>query len=930
MSFWPFSNSLSNSNQLHRYLDSIQDPGSIDADDFLKDPILVHELLNGLHNLKDNGNASSYPFLHQQEVPSNVSTSETSSVSREFSGSIKDIREKKLIEIFVQPQVLHKLLDYVVNSVDFFDRMKKRESEREASPEYRDAIGSETLLSEFDRTSGAEGIEVEEAENLENDSERNEEEERADDHMLRVIQAAAEILSSNFWFVLKSIVENLSLINKLWLFLADEKLEESSSPLLYCIHILDQLLESTSNEFLNFVRQQENLVDTFLLKLETPTVTDFFLRIIQTDKVDSPTGIIEVLSLQGLVPKLVEILKPDPSQFAPSSVIANYELYFRQSAATEFLKAFVGISSHRSLALIVETNIGPNQLTRELVSPEIMTTIVEDIMLYKYKDPNTGILETNKHGISNCVGIIIEIIRKNNSDYDFDCTGYKYPLPNGEDGVAEVSPMVMYQWLRDFEKNPPGPRNPIYLGYMLSLFSKHLNEFMELIRLNDCAAKKQGRHSLGVTNLKISELFAELLHCSNMVLLNSKRIDAIIRIRDKLRIKQNDRLKNALNETFLSSDKITDESHASNDISGKLENASLHETSTKSPSAAESLEEKYSFSEDEDVERETNEMSAMFKGLDMKSNEESDEDEQSISSENPFVTTSRDKSLRANPCIGDAFKIELSDLGFLSCVVRKFVEYPLNNFFHNVVFDIVQQIFNGKLKSYNSFLIVDLFRRDRCNITEVIIKSIRQNSKGPHAGYMGHLILMSEEIVKFTSLYKPDLISPIIVDRISSDDWNWYVNDVLLKTREVYNTVLGTEELDEDLELKNTLENKDDTALDFGPVGYLEFDDDGDDDSGTKDMRDRNLASYDHVNDEDNIQETPVPEVNVHAFPLLRDIDRHDRPPNYDEGDHYNQSYQDDLIDNISGSSSSDEEDDFFEGGDDSNDKFHFDNRAYL
>ena len=60
---------------------------------------------------------------------------------------------------------------------------------------------------------------------------------------------------------------------------------------------------------------------------------------------------------------------------------------------------------------MVETNIGPNQLTRELVSPTVINTMINDIMLVKISDEN-GKTQTNKHGINNVVSIIIELIRK--------------------------------------------------------------------------------------------------------------------------------------------------------------------------------------------------------------------------------------------------------------------------------------------------------------------------------------------------------------------------------------------------------------------------------------------------------------------------------------------------------------------------------------
>ena len=55
-------------------------------------------------------------------------------------------------------------------------------------------------------------------------------------------------------------------------------------------------------------------------------------------------------------------------------------------------------------------------------------------------------------------------------------------LQNGDGGPIEVNSYVMYQWLKDFEQNPPGPRDPIYLGEMLDLFSSNLDRIAALIQ----------------------------------------------------------------------------------------------------------------------------------------------------------------------------------------------------------------------------------------------------------------------------------------------------------------------------------------------------------------------------------------------------------------------------------------------------------------
>ncbi len=110
------------------------------------------------------------------------------------------------------------------------------------------------------------------------------------------------------------------------------------------------------------------------------------------------------------------------------------------------------------------------------------------------------------------VGIVIEVIRKNNSDYDPDVG-------------AEANSV-------------PSSRDPIYLGTLLRLFAENVPNFMNLI-MNAPAQKARLDSTfgdkiepLGFDRFKTCELMAELLHCSNMGLLNEVGSEELIAVRD--------------------------------------------------------------------------------------------------------------------------------------------------------------------------------------------------------------------------------------------------------------------------------------------------------------------------------------------------------------------------------------------------------------
>src|SRR5438045_5008984 len=111
-----------------------------------------------------------------------------------------------------------------------------------------------------------------------------------------------------------------------------------------------------------------------------------------------------------------------------------------QTSAGDFLKAIITISANASQN--EQSCIGPNELTRHLVSEPCVKNLIADML--KGGNPLTV-----------GVGIVIEVIRKNNSDYDPDV---------GADA-----------------NTAPTSRDPIYLGTLLPLFAEPVRHFNDLI-----------------------------------------------------------------------------------------------------------------------------------------------------------------------------------------------------------------------------------------------------------------------------------------------------------------------------------------------------------------------------------------------------------------------------------------------------------------
>lgn len=203
---------------------------------------------------------------------------------------------------------------------------------------------------------------------------------------------------------------------------------------------------------------------------------------------------------QDLIPTLLSFLSPE----WPAPV---------QTSAGDFLKAIITISANATQN--DQSCIGPNSLTRQLVSKPCVERLIQS-MLQGGNPLTVG------------VGIVIEVIRKNNSDYDPDNINSPDSLPSTYD--------------------------PIYLGHLLRLFAKHIPDFMALIQSSKHTVNEGGTvksvergqlnsawgakiEPLGFDRFKTCELMAELLHCSNMGLLNEPGSEDYVRQRDAEREK---------------------------------------------------------------------------------------------------------------------------------------------------------------------------------------------------------------------------------------------------------------------------------------------------------------------------------------------------------------------------------------------------------
>lgn len=607
------------------------------------------------------------------------------------------------------------------------------------------------------------------------------------DNLDDIANNAFEIFVSGIDSLDKALLSNHEYLDQFWAILDLE--EPNNVKISYLSRITSYHLDQGSPELITYIKQQSNFMLRFIKHIENPPVMDVLLKIISSDNPENPNGIIEFLQYQKLISLFIERIGPEFS-------------FSVQSASGDFIKALIGISANSNSD---HTNIGPNELTRELVSEPCINELVR-LMLYGGSSLSTG------------VGIVIEIIRKNNSDYD-------------------IMPVVYFS----IEARPPTTRDPIYLGTLLKVFKQNMPKFYDiLIKTHDERLKTAfGQiEPLGFERFKVCELVAELLHCSNMALLNDINGEKMVQTRDRERVrirKNHYELEGGYPpQEFLSvitdlkedpqniSESIDDKSGTTKDGKDSNENTTF-ESMISEGSAESQTKVVIDSNANSDDSTECSDKSSdkiSNSKIQVEPSQESSEgsseakveghnpsivsgDFQSLSLEHPNnssnepVVIPTEAEIRDNPVIGDQVKIAFYDTNIVDKIISMFFEFPWNNFLHNVVFDIVQQILNGPMdQGFNRYLTTKIFNTGRITFLISECEKLCEKYVAKHntrLGYMGHLTLISEAIVKFETTIDISSFDPVIKQALESPEWKSYIDNSLMHTREQYSYILGGE-----------------------------------------------------------------------------------------------------------------------------------------
>ena len=821
---------------------------------------------------------------------------------------IQELKQQngKLIEFLRDEAVLKKLLHYVVTDLPP-ETESKPDSPKAEEKDERPTTG----ISFFGKGKGrSRSKSLAQGEQGETEAERREAQRK------KYAYVACEVLSSEVWSITEAVLDQRDALREFWRYL------HRAAPLDalqagYFTKVNEALLDKKTEEMLGFFKSLEGIVPAMLQHVDCPMVMDLLLKIISLEKHEGGAGIVDWLQAQDLIPLLLGFLSPEHNSAT-------------QTSAGDFLKAIITISANATTQ--DQSVIGPNELTRQLVSEKCIQTLIDDML-------------RGGNPLTVGVGIIIEVIRKNNSDYDLDTQ----------------------------EGPRPKTTDPIYLGTLLRKFATHVPDFMTLVR-SPSAKKPELKAAfggkiepLGFDRFKTCELMAELLHCSNMGLLNERGAEADILKRDaeRERLKAEGKLATPKAPTSPSQENSHEEFGSSVDSHGfhhakrpsedgmeddekledvrrlEVQNASDEEgfeTVSKPLTDTEDFPDEVTFDvEDERAEDAAVEDSRGAKEMDATPSKmevskalsplkpglyfdpppthsvdspttagvtdkidkldvdedtvmtefgeepsDSDDDgpselEKELAKAHPedkpaplfarkeppaplkieppdepkdidasVTTIQGEESVMSNgerapyeteadgnPVVGDLLKIQFvehqvvptilvstslltpqalwprHDSHFICVVIQDFFfRFPWNNFLHNVVYDVVQQVFNGTLeRGYNRTLAFDLFSpapqppetlglASTNDIISRILAGQRasdasQSARGMRLGYMGHLTLIAEEVCKFGNRQPADALEQVVLDAVSRAEWTEYVDGTLAETRDKDNAVLG-------------------------------------------------------------------------------------------------------------------------------------------
>ncbi|OCH93828.1 SAPS-domain-containing protein [Obba rivulosa] len=677
---------------------------------------------------------------------------------------------------------------------------------------------------------------------------------------------ATEVLCSEIWSIVETCINHADqLLTPFWETVLDRSPEDMKTQMVMASHfakINAVFLSKKPAEMLAFIQSQPAVVERLLRHIETPAFADLLVRVIQLDEHPSCAGVLEWLSQENLMARLIDLLSP----------AHNSDMH---AVVSELIKGIISMAAPSPGAGLSDgLSNGPasNRFARELAHCDSVSKLVSYILcdfeapsVYGTEDAPTGVPadaqdessaarpdpESATSSVVQSICIIIELIRQNNSDY-FE----PYLFHTLRNRLIQVQQSLQMNTeggrdaLEGAMKEMVNRMGVVHLGPVLEIMCDCLEKLQQYLRkprsLNGPVQTTVGAISpLTFERYRICELYAELLHCSNMSLLNRSHeydhlYDAEGRLRGGLSALEE------LAQVIAIGSGHDRDGDGMDDGEDEIEPAQELPVSSASHDSASLLDSDEDMSDDEpgSSDDEAMEEIAMYDDPQMLGQphaplvESPQEQPTSVSpptSASPTSSSSSPLDIAAFPLqrqhtwssdpgagsprprssssrrslrrsmiadgppgpvvLGERLKQRFVETNVVSSLLDLFFDFPWNNFLHSVVYDLIHQVLTGRIDGgFNRELTIALFRDAR--LMHRIIEGSKRNDvesvkpKGVRLGYMGHLTLISEDVIGALEHFPPDLRLQI-AQYAPQPDWDEYVTGRYKETKKKDTSPLG-------------------------------------------------------------------------------------------------------------------------------------------
>ncbi|KAI6005448.1 SIT4 phosphatase-associated protein-domain-containing protein [Pisolithus albus] len=594
---------------------------------------------------------------------------------------------------------------------------------------------------------------------------------------------ATEVLCSEIWSIVETCVNNAEeLLAPFWETVLDRSPEDMKTEMVMASHfakVNSVFITKKPAEMLAFIQSQPNIVERLLHHVEAPSIVDLLVRIVQLDEQPGGSGVLDWLSNEQLMGRLIGLLSP-----AHSSDV--------HAVVSELIKGIISMAAPSPGAGLTDglQNLpASNLFARELARRENIHSATSSVV----------------HSIS----IIIELIRKNNSDffepYLFHTLRNRLMQVQQQLHGADNSREILESAMREMVDR----MGVVHLGPLLDVMSERLPDFQRYLRQ---PRSSQGPvpttvgliQPLTFERYRICELYAELLHCSNMSLLNRSsehnylydsqgRLQGGLSSLEQLAHRENDGpedevapalelpIHNPRSSSILDSDDdMSDEPGSSDDDA--MEEIVMDDIATKDLPAETSeppMEPPSMLQPSPIAISSTPPDQLVFHRSPISEGSVSNSSLSKAYSNNSRRSSRRmTRDLVSEIPTGERMKQVFLQESVLSVLLDLFFEY-----------------LPGKVDGgLNRELTIALFRDAR--LMHRIVEGQKKNDaesvkpKGVRLGYMGHLTLMSEDVITALEHYPPELRS--MIERYAPQpDWSEYVTGRYDETKKRDANLLG-------------------------------------------------------------------------------------------------------------------------------------------